>query len=196
MTKCHQFARRSQTCSDKQPQFKEQHLGSAHPRRAVWRALGHRGGRATVDEPTPEGQVPSVTPATRPAPPWAPGTCWLHPLLPRHTLVTGGGGRQASTEGQGTGMGRRGHNRVGKSPGRAGPSPHHSLLPAVSKGGRQGWVGHEGLAVNASGRCWSLGLRLSQSQLRAQGDGALKAWVRQRGGIQLSDPRTASLLSP
>lgn len=99
-------------------------------------------------------------------------------------------------EGQGTGMGRRGHNRVGKSPGRAGPSPHHSLLPAVSKGGGQGWVGREGLAVNASGRCWSLGLRLSQSQLRAQGDGALKAWVRQRGGIQLSDPRTASFLSP
>lgn len=102
-------------------------------------------------------------------------------------MVTGGGGRQASTEGQGTGMGRRGHNRVGKSPGRAGPSPHPSLLPAVSKGGgRAGWG--EGLAVNASGRCWSLGLRVSQSQLRAQGHGALKAWVRQRGGIQPQTP--------
>lgn len=80
----------------------------------------------------------------------------------------------------------------GKEPRQSWPitSP---LAPSCSQQGRgQGWLGREGLAVNASGRCWSLGLRLSQSQLRAQGHGALKAWVRQRGGIQLSDPRTAS----
>lgn len=53
-----------------------------------------------MDEPTPEGQVLPVTPTRGPAPHGHRAPAGLYPLLPCHTLVRGGAGRQALGRGR------------------------------------------------------------------------------------------------
>lgn len=94
-----------------------------------------------MDEPTPEWQVPSCDPCQ-----WGHLRMGTGHLLAAPSAPTSHMGERWWLGGRHQGRGRElawgtEDTTAWESPGRAGPSPHHLLLPAVSKGQGQSWGG-------------------------------------------------------
>lgn len=93
-----------------------------------------------MDEPTPEGQVPSVTPARKPAPHGhqAPAGCTLCSHVTRWRQVVGGGkhqgrGRELAWGAEDTTGWERAQAEL------AHPLSTRSFLQSAREGGRAGW---------------------------------------------------------
>lgn len=131
--------------------------------------------------PHPSGGFRPGIPASGAISAWAPGTCWLSHIGERWWWEAG------IKEGAGSWHGAQRTQQGGKAQAElAGHLPTCSFLQSARDGDRAGGAGHEGLTVNGKWQVLVTGAEAVPG--RQMGPRSL---VRQRGGIQLSDPRTA-----
>lgn len=146
--------------------------------------------------PHQSGRFRPVIPASGAISAWAPGTCWLHPLLPRHTWVRGGGWEAGIKEGAGSWHGAQRTPPRGRA--WAELARHLttcSFLQSARDRDRAGGAGHEGLTVNGKWQVLVTGAEAVPGAAQGPDRWGPRSLVRQRRNSALSSQNCLFLLT-